>query len=664
MSIKKTSSKAPAKQQAAKQAEPLVPTRFIQPDFWSKHLVPVLVLMVIPLVLYGITLGFGYLQDDQIFIWDNAFVQKGFAGLADIFGHDSLLGYYKDPKLMLEGGRYRPLPLASFAIEIGLLGKDNPGGAHFFNVVFYALTGILLYRVLIALFPIKEVENLDPTGVARVSRWFFSIPFLASALFLLHPLHVEVVANIKSRDEIFALLGSLGALWAMLNYFDTQENRWRWIAAGYFLLGLLSKENTATFLAVIPLTVWVFSKLPLGRIISACLPMLLSILLFLLLRAFALDAPIPHPDELVLNPFFGMAASEKFATIFLSLGWYLKLLFVPHPLTIDYYPYHVPKVSWSDWRALSSLVGYLIMGIWAFRQLRKTKDRAASGLLIPAYCILYFLLTISVVSNVFVRTSTFLNERYLFMPSVGFCILVAWFIARKLPVLLHKSANQANLSSVVLVGAIAILFSLGTWNRVQDWSGDGSGLVKSAVEVSSGSYRANFYYANMLFQSKYPALEKATDTVTVAERNALLDQVEPYLNRSLQINPGYRLAAPLKVQIAVARFNQDKDLDKLLKDLERLIQGQPLNGEMLVMALNVLKSLKGSDPNIYNFFCHRVGYNFYFVKMHDPNGALEFLNLAMANYPLDKNTMQDLVQVYTALGNQAKALEMQQLMAM
>lgn len=629
------------------------PTSFFPSGFWSHHWVPALVLMGLAFVFYGVTLGFGYLQDDQLFIWDNAFVQKGFAGLAEIFGHDSLLGFYKDPKMMLEGGRYRPLPLATFALEVGLFGKESAGVAHFFNVLLYGFTGILLYRVLLGLFP--SAEN---------GKWFWGVPFLAALIFMLHPLHVEVVANIKSRDEILALLGSLGALWAVMKYFDTQGNRWRWVAAGCFFLGLISKENTATFLAVIPLTLWMFSGVSFGRILSACAPFLAAVALFLVLRAMALETPIQHPDELVLNPFFGMGAAERFATIFLSLGWYIKLLFVPHPLTIDYYPYHVPKVTWADWRAILSLLCYVGAGFWAFRQMRVARGAGRSDARVVAYCVLYFLLTISVVSNILVRTSTFLNERYLFMPSVAFCLLVAWFAVKKLPEWMGAPAGKPNWSGLTLVAVLAVLFGLRTWTRVPDWGGDGTGLVESAIKVSEGSYRANYYYANLLYQKHYLPLEKATDASSVAERNQWLNTLEPYLNRSLEINPGYRLAATMKVQTAVLRFNQDKNLDKLLKDFERLILNQPANGDMLVMVLDVLKSLKGSDPNVYNFFCHRVGYNFYFVKMQDPNGAIEFLQLALANYPQDKNTVQDLIQVYTALGNSAKVREMQQRMAM
>ncbi|HLP93920.1 MAG TPA: hypothetical protein VK168_07770 [Saprospiraceae bacterium] len=646
MATKNTASK----KTAPKTTAPLSPTHFFQTGFWLENLYACLVLTGVVFLLYGLTISFGYLQDDQIYIWDNAFVQKGFAGLAEIFGNDSLLGFYKDPKIMLEGGRYRPLPLATFAMEIGLFGKESAWAGHFMNVLWYVLCTLLLFRILLALFPRQEGAS-----------WYQGIAFWATVLFMLHPLHVEVVSNIKSRDEIMAMVGSLGALWAVMKYFDTQTDRYRWMAAGFFLLGLLSKENTVTFLAVIPLTIWVFSHVSLGRAVNAVLPLLGSLGLFLLMRMVALQKLGTHPDELVLNPFFGMNGMERLATIFLALGWNLKLLFVPHPLTIDYYPYHVPKVTWADWRPLVSLAIYAGLGWWAFKTLRKEKSGQQGNWSVPAYSVLYFLFTISIVSNLFVRTSTFMNERYLYLPSVAFCLAAAWFGVKKLPELL---GNRQVWPGYAVLGIVAALFAVRTWTRIPDWGGDGSRLVESAIQVSGNSYRANYYYANLLYEKQYKPLEKATDQASVAQRTAILTEIEPYLNKSLQINPGYRLAAPMKVQLAVIRYNQDKNLEKLLRDLEQLIQNQPANGDMLVMVLDVLKSLKGADPNIYNFFCHRVGYNFYFVKMQDPNGAIEFLNLALANYAQDRNTIQDLIQVYTAMGDQAKVQELQQRLRM
>ena len=648
----KPSRPAPSRSTAPK-AEP---TSFFQPDFWQQHRLAALALFALSFVLYGITIGYGYIQDDQLMIWDNSFVQKGFAGLREIFSYDTLLGYYKDPKLMLEGGRYRPLPLATYAIEIGIFGKNQPGIAHFFNVLLYGATGVLLYRILLALLP-RQSE----------SKWYWGMPFLAAVIFLLHPLHTEPVANIKGRDEILALLFSLGALYATMKYFDTLRGAWLPGAGLSLFLGLLSKENAITFLAVIPLTLWVFSRVSPERILSAGLVLLAAVLLFVIVRYKVLGymfSPVKPQEELVLNPFLGMNAGEKFATIFLTLGWYLKLFVFPHPLTIDYYPYHVPKVGWSDWRPILSLLLYVAMGFWAVRrvfQARKStagSESMAESWHIPAYCILFYLLTVSVVSNIFVSTSTFMNERYLYMPSVGFSLLVAWFAAAKLPALLQKPAHQPAYAGVALIGLIAVLYGLRVWTRVPDWGGDGRRLVQSALEVGPDSYRANYYYGAMLYEQRYRKIQDDSSASAAPARKALVDSLNTYIDRSLEINPGYRLAGTMKITLAVARYREDRNLEKMLGEFETLVKNQPYNGDMLTNLLNVLKSLKGSDPNLYNFFCHRVGFEFYYKQKYDLNGAAEFLNLALNNYPLDRTVIQDLVDVYTAMGDQGKVAQM------
>lgn len=638
-------------------APPTFSVTFFYPGFWKEHRFPILLLLAFAFVLYGTTTGFGYLMDDQLVIWDNMYVQKGLAGLWDIFAHDSFLGYFKKEQFILEGGRYRPLSLATFAAEISLFGKNNPGIAHFINVLLYGLNGILLYRILIGLFPVYEG-----------GRWFFSLPFVSALIFTLHPLHVEVVANIKGRDEILALLGSLGALYASLKYFDTGKKRW-WIGSGALLfLGLLAKENALTFLVVIPLTLYMLAKIPANRIAGATVPLGIASALFIIIRYNALGYmlnPGQSINDLMNNPFLGMSGLEKLATIFLTLGWYLKLLFIPYPLTHDYYPYHVPKVGWGDWRALSSLILYILLSGWALWRFRKVKterlepDQAHSRLRIPAYAILYFLLTISIVSNLIVSTGTFMNERFAYMPSVGFCLLLGWILTQKLPELLKMPPDRPNILGVGLLGVLAILFSIQVWNRVADWGGKGDGLVLSAVRHSEKSARANYYYGMMLYHDQYAKMPVSTDPATNSKNYELLAQIDLYNNRALEIYPDYRQAVTMKATVALARFRHDKQLDKLFNEFEMLIQKQPLNGDMLIVVLEAMKSLKGSNPNIYNEFCHRVGYNFYFKQRNDLNGALEFLNHGLNNFSQDQRILQDLVAVYTAMGNKAKVAELQ-----
>jgi hypothetical protein len=131
-------------------------------------------------------------------ITENKFTQQGIKGIGDIFKYERFRGYFGKQSGKLTGERYRPLSIVSFAIEKSLFGS-NKAISHLINVLLYALTGLLLYRVLLFMFP------GDKGNKART--WFFSIPFLATSFFLFHPLHVEVVANIKGRDEIFAFLG-------------------------------------------------------------------------------------------------------------------------------------------------------------------------------------------------------------------------------------------------------------------------------------------------------------------------------------------------------------------------------------------------------------------------------------------------------------------------
>ncbi|MEO6037697.1 MAG: hypothetical protein ABIQ93_04730, partial [Saprospiraceae bacterium] len=533
-------------------------THTFLPGFWRAHWVAALALLLLAIVLYGLSVQFGYILDDEIVISKNSFVQNGWSGIRQIFAADSFLGYFKEPKFLLEGGRYRPLSLATFAAEVGIFGKDNPNLMHIshgINILLYGLTGILLYRILIGLFPLSEG-----------GRWYFSVAFLGSTIFLLHPLHVEVVANIKGRDEILALIGSLGALWAVLKYYDTNRFWWLLLAGLSLFLAMLSKENAITFVAVIPLTVWVFAKVPVQRLIGPGVVLLLSTLLFILVRYQALGYML-HPgktvaDDLMNNPFLGMTGGERLATIFLTLGWYVKLLFIPHPLTHDYYPYHVPKVGWADWRALASLVLYLGMATWAVLNLRKRR--------VIAWCILYFLLTLSIVSNLFVSVGTFMNERFAYIPSVAFCVLVGWFFARLLPSWIKEQPDRPSIVGAMMFLAVAALFGWRTSTRIPDWK-DEMALNVSAIQVSENSARSHCFYVTSLYKNQY---QKAKG---IQEKTQVTQEMEYHVKRALDINPNYSAALIMRSAVAVARFDLDHQLDKLFHEFEYIMERIPYN---------------------------------------------------------------------------------------
>jgi len=83
--------------------------------------------------------------------------------------------------------------------------------------------------------------------------FYFSIPFIATMLFAGHPIHTEVVANIKGRDEIMSLLFSLLALFAAVKYVKTQKiTDLIWGAVVFFPGAAVQRECCYFFLYYFP----------------------------------------------------------------------------------------------------------------------------------------------------------------------------------------------------------------------------------------------------------------------------------------------------------------------------------------------------------------------------------------------------------------------------
>lgn len=459
-------------------------------------LIPILILAAVSLALYINTLRNNYALDDSMVLIRNSFTQQGVSGIGDIFKYDTFTGFWifndstksvediVNDKKLLTGGRYRPLSLLTFAIEVELFGKDFydendvyvakgcPAVNHAINAIYYALTVILLYIILVRLFPHND------------KKWWFSLPFIATLLFAFHPIHTEVVANVKGRDEILTLLGSLGALWFSIKYIDTKKIYFLILSGLALLCGLFSKENAITFLAIIPLTLYYFTNAKWKEIGKVMLPIAIASIAFLIIRGQVLGwTHTEEPTkELMNDPFINMSFSERYGTIFVTMLMYIKLLFFPHPLTYDYYPWQIPKTELTDGLALLSLAIYLALGIYAVYGMIKKKN-------IPSYAILFFLIALSPVCNIFFCVGTLMNERFIFISSIGFCLLIAWFFTNVLPKWL-KNDTMSHYITIVVLAIIICLCSIKTISRNGDWEND-TVLFTHDVEISTMSAKGN-----------------------------------------------------------------------------------------------------------------------------------------------------------------------------
>ncbi len=468
----------------------------------------ILFLIAFTFIIYGNSINHDYALDDDIVTRLNSYVQKGFGGIPDIFSHGMLKGFNNINDRL---SPYRPLSLMSLAIEKQFFG-NNPVAHHFFNVLFFAVCVVILFLLLRRLFPQAHIL----------------FPFVMTLLFAAHPIHTEVVANIKSRDELLGFLFVILSLWFLMKQIaEGQDAKFPLAALVCFFLSLLSKESTLTFVAVIPLLLYFFTKISRGQLVRMSLFYAGAAVLYLLLR-FAVQDNVPSTDEQmdIINNTLAAAPdlSHRYSTAVEIMGKYILLLIAPVTLSSDYSFAQIPVVGWTDWQAWSSLLTILLLIVTALLLFRK-KDPLS-------FCILYFFITMAMVSNIFMMIGATLAERFLFTPSLAICVGAPVLLVR---ILRNDEKNISFNSAKAFLGVTAvilILFSVKTIARNTEWKNNFM-LFTAGIKNAPNSASAHSSYASEL---RRQAEEGKMDPVA---RQKLLDEAIQEYRNALKIYPGF-----------------------------------------------------------------------------------------------------------------------------
>ncbi len=492
----------------------------IQPQNNSKSIklnngqLQVLFIALLSILLYINTVSFKYALDDGLLITDNSLTKKGLKGIPQILTKDSFYGVFgENSKTLVEGGRYRPLSQVVFAIEYQFFGF-NPLIGHLLNIILYSLLCILLFKTLKKIF--DESKDI---------QWFRSVAFIATLLFAVHPLHTEVVANIKGSDELFSLIFSLLALYFSVKY--VQDNKTVQLIAvfSFFMLGLLSKESAVTFLAVIPLTVFVFGDANIKKYLRLAIPLFAALLIFIIVRfaVVGFGGGSKTANDLMNNPFLGTDTVSRYATIMLTWGKYLLLLFFPQPLTHDYYPKQIPVVGIADIRAILPFLIYIVLGIFAVIKIFKKN--------IIAYGILFFLITFSISSNIVFNIGTFMNERFMFAPSIGFTLIIAYLLTKS-DRFIKKEKDFKTFATIFII-IVCSLFSIKTFTRNFAWK-DSYTLFTTDVETSVNSAKCNVAAGEVIIKS-------INDKTSDVEKIQKLNLAKEHLKKGISIYPEFSI---------------------------------------------------------------------------------------------------------------------------
>ncbi len=462
------------------------------------------ILAFISLLLYVNTLQNGYAIDDGEVITYNKFVARGINAIPELLTTTRLKGYGT-----IANDNYRPLSLVTFAIEHQFWGK-TPVSGHLFNILFFAACVVTLYLFLSRLF--------------RNNR----VAFLAALLFAVHPIHTEVVANIKSRDELLCFLFAFMALNAFLRF--AEKGKPIQLIAGTLLLFLsyLSKETVVSFVILMPVVFFFYANDNKKRSWLILSGMIVATTSFFLLRQMIMTDAGNAIIVFKSNPLVSAPdAASRVATALLGLGLYLKLLFVPYPLICDYSYNTIPITSFDDILVLTSTTVYMVITVIAiYRLFKKSKDPWAFGLL-------FYLITIALFSNIAFLVFSQFAERFLFLPSAGFCLLVSlamerWLVEKQAPAESFVVWRQPLLAGILI--PIALLFSYLTFARNKDWKDDYQ-LSSKDVEKAPGNGWLCYNVGNALITTR---LDNERDEPT---RKQIIDEATGYLRTSAGAYP-------------------------------------------------------------------------------------------------------------------------------
>jgi protein O-mannosyl-transferase len=464
-----------------------------------------LILIVLCSVLYGNTLGGDYVLDDILVLRDNTLVVQGLRAIPRLLTTTHMYGY-----LNVANDLYRPLSLVMFAVEYQFFGAD-PLVGHLMNLIFFIGCVLLFYRFAALLF--------GPEGMFPA--------FAAAVIFAVHPIHTEVVANIKSRDELMCYFFSLSALLLFVS-FNRTARVWSLICGSIcFFLALLSKETAITIVGIAAVLFFVSRPQQGRRAIWSIAGMALPTVAFLIIRYWVIHrfqfATTNSTQEFAINALYGIPSPwDRLATEILVLGKYLKLLFIPYPLLCFYSYSTIPIVSFADPLVLLSAIVWLGLAVVAVVRIRRDRKD------ILAFGIVFFIVTISVTSNIFFLIGSEMSERFLFLPSTGFCLVLAFILGRIYERAQVPSARKIFVITLLLLGGV---YSGITMARNKDWSSNDK-LYEVDVANAPNDCRLNQFYAVVL-------MHRAAAEKDATSKRALYVEAIGYLDHALSVYPEF-----------------------------------------------------------------------------------------------------------------------------
>jgi tetratricopeptide (TPR) repeat protein len=512
-------------------------------------------LTVVTGVLYSGTLFFQFVWDDGPQIVDNPLI-RSWRSLSRVFVSD--LWFHTARQQVY----YRPLFVAWSIVNYGLVGL-RPWGWHM---------GVLLLHLGATLAVFWLCRRL------RLEYWTAA---LATLIFALHPIHIESVAWISAGSDSMVTIFAALAFAAFLNTRDPEcmrRSAWRVASLALLACALLTKEMAVSFAALVGIYIWLFPtreesgvRAKLRESIFGMIPYALVTAGYAILRRLVLRNT---PRQ--FDPTHGL--KDVALTLPHVLAFYLRQLVIPTGLTGLYYtPYvttHLVRQFALPLVVLAAVAGLIYF--WARKSGDWTVAFAGCWLLIGLAPALYL-------PNF--GNGDFVRDRYIYLPSIGFAILVAKAV-RFLPPLKAWSAAAVQGGVVIALCGAYVTASLA---QQAYWDSD------LLINLRGHQLYPESAYASIGLARQYSFRGAHEQAIPLLEDAARRDSTNPYtafalaegyiaagrnvegrnaLNYALRITPGYAKSETGMASIA-ALWGRLGEYDRAIAFCQQALAADP-----------------------------------------------------------------------------------------
>uniref|UniRef100_A0A1X7VL19 dolichyl-phosphate-mannose--protein mannosyltransferase n=1 Tax=Amphimedon queenslandica TaxID=400682 RepID=A0A1X7VL19_AMPQE len=436
------------------------------------------------------TLSCGLVHDDIFSIVENGDVRPGDTPLSNLLRNDFWGKPMSDPT---SHKSYRPLTTLSFRLNYWLHELD-PVGYHAVNMLLHYLCTVLFYWLARSVV-LSNTINKE------------SYSFMMSALFAVHPIHTEAVTGVVGRADVLSCLFFL--LSFLCYYYSIHEKSSKLM---FFIklicclifgcCSMFSKEHGITVFGICilyELYSLLQSRTRFGSSLTIShsaiirtLVLTIGTVLLIAFRLSMLSGMLPQFSSYDNPASFSDSLLTKLLTYSYLCYFNAQLLVYPSILSYDWQMGSIPLVeSLGDIRNISTCVFILYLTGLAslpLRKFAKDSDVIFLGLIL-------MVVPFVPASNLFIRVGFVVAERILYIPSLGYCVLVV----HGLKILGNTISLRYHIKSIdkILFLVIIITYILRTVDRNPVWKTRES-LFRSGVETLPHNSKAHYNYANYL----------------------------------------------------------------------------------------------------------------------------------------------------------------------